>query len=215
MSRALTVEQAAEYLQLSPYTIRQWLRTGKLPGRKIGRVYRILDSDLEALVGADRSQTADAVREKAAALDYPVAEAKPKARRKRRKPVGFGSLAHVAGLSSETYLKVEQDERERENRYGRKDIREILECKREEILRIAQTHGAGNVRIFGSVARGEADEKSDVDFLVDFEPGTSLLQHGALIAELEDLLGRKVDVAPEKTLKERVRAQALAEAIPL
>lgn len=70
-------------------------------------------------------------------------------------------------------------------------------------------------RIFGSVARGEADEQSDVDFLVEFEPGTSLLTHSGLIVALEDLLGRKVDVAPEKTLKERIRKRILLEARPL
>lgn len=95
------------------------------------------------------------------------------------------------------------------------DIREFLESKRDEILCIARSHGARNVRIFGSVARGEADETSDVDFLVEFEPGTSLLQHGAMIADLEELLGRKVDVAPEKTLKERIRDRVLREAIRL
>jgi predicted nucleotidyltransferase len=95
------------------------------------------------------------------------------------------------------------------------DMRELLTSKRDEILRIAQSHGARNVRIFGSVARGEAGDTSDVDFLVEFEPGTSLLQHGAMIAELEELLGRKVDVAPEKTLKERIRSRVLREAIPL
>ncbi len=71
------------------------------------------------------------------------------------------------------------------------------------------------MRVFGSAVRGEADATSDVDFLVEFEPGTSLLQHGALIAELEELLGRKVDVAPEKTLRERVRNRVLREAVPL
>ncbi len=95
------------------------------------------------------------------------------------------------------------------------DMRELLESRREEILRIAQAHGARNVRVFGSVVRGEAAETSDVDFLVEFEPGTSLLEHGAMIAELEELLGRKVDVAPEKMLKERVRERILREAIPL
>jgi uncharacterized protein len=95
------------------------------------------------------------------------------------------------------------------------DIREFLESKRSEILRIAEAHRAHNVRIFGSVVRGEADDESDIDFLVEFEPGTSLLQHGAMIAELEELLGRKVDVAPEKTLKERIRERVLAEARPL
>lgn len=95
------------------------------------------------------------------------------------------------------------------------DLRELLKNRREEILRIARAHGARNVRVFGSAARGEADETSDVDFLVEFEPGTSLLQHAAMIADLEDLLGRKVDVAPEKTLRERVRERVLREAVPL
>jgi uncharacterized protein len=91
----------------------------------------------------------------------------------------------------------------------------FLESKRDEILRIAHAHGARNVRVFGSVARGEATESSDVDFLVEFEPGTSLLQHGAMIADLEELLGRKVDVAPEKTLKETIKDRVVREAVPL
>ena len=95
------------------------------------------------------------------------------------------------------------------------DLRDLLASKRDEILRIARAHGASNIRVFGSAARGEADEHSDVDFLVVFEPGTSLLDHGAMIAELEELLGRRVDVAPEKALRHRVRARVLREAVPL
>jgi predicted nucleotidyltransferase len=94
-------------------------------------------------------------------------------------------------------------------------IRDLLESKREEILRIAGKHGARNIRIFGSAARGDADAESDVDLLVEFEPGTSLLTHARLIAELEELLGRKVDVAPEKALKEHIRERILREAVPL
>jgi len=94
-------------------------------------------------------------------------------------------------------------------------LQELLRSKRDEILRIARAHGARNVRIFGSAARGEADDASDVDFLVEFEPGTSLLQHGAMIAELEELLGRQVDVAPERTLREHLRERVLREAVPL
>ena len=60
MARALTVEQVAEYLQLSPYTVREWIRQGKLPGRKIGRVYRILDTELETLVGGSPESQATA-----------------------------------------------------------------------------------------------------------------------------------------------------------
>ena len=94
-------------------------------------------------------------------------------------------------------------------------VQDLLTARRDEILRIAKAHGARNVRVFGSATRGEADEDSDIDFLVEFEPGTSLLKHAALIVALEDLLGRKVDVAPEKTLKERIRDRVLREAVPL
>jgi uncharacterized protein len=94
-------------------------------------------------------------------------------------------------------------------------IDELLKEKREEILRIAAVHGARNVRIFGSVARGEADEASDIDLLVDMEPGRSLLDLAALFSELGDLLGRKVDVVTEKGLYWLLRRRILKEAKPL
>jgi len=94
-------------------------------------------------------------------------------------------------------------------------VDELLKEKREEILKIAAKHGARNVRLFGSVARGEADERSDVDFLVDMEPGRSLLDMGGLLMELRDLLGRDVDVVTERGLKPRIRGRVLQEAIPL
>ena len=94
-------------------------------------------------------------------------------------------------------------------------IHEIVKEKREDILRIAAKHGATNVRIFGSVARGEADEKSDIDFLVTIEKGRSLLDHAALWIELEQFLGRKVDVISDKGLKPRIRERVLNEAVPL
>jgi predicted nucleotidyltransferase len=90
-----------------------------------------------------------------------------------------------------------------------------LRNKREEILRIAAEHGARNVRVFGSVARGEADAESDVDFLVEMERGRSLFDLGGLLMDLQDLLGCKIDVATEKGLRERIRDRVLREAIPL
>lgn len=90
-----------------------------------------------------------------------------------------------------------------------------LQDKRAEILRIAAKYGASNVRVFGSVARGDDREESDVDFLIVLEKGRSLLDHAALVVELEDLLGRKVDVATETGLRERVRKRILQEAVPL
>jgi len=94
-------------------------------------------------------------------------------------------------------------------------VQDLLKEKREEILRIAAAHGARNVRVFGSVVRGEADETSDVDLLVTLEPGTTLLDHAALILELEELLGRKVDVVSERGLYWLLRRRILKEARPL
>ena len=91
----------------------------------------------------------------------------------------------------------------------------MLEEKREEILRLAAKHGASNVHIFGSVARGEARADSDVDFLVELESSRSLLDRVALIQDLEDLLGRKVDVATVKGLRDVWRDRILKEAVPL
>jgi predicted nucleotidyltransferase len=94
-------------------------------------------------------------------------------------------------------------------------IEELLKEKREEILCIAARHGARNVRVFGSVARGEANQISDVDFLVEMEPGRSLLDLGGLQMELEMLLGCRVDVVTVRGLKERVRERVLREAVPV
>jgi len=92
---------------------------------------------------------------------------------------------------------------------------ELLKSKREEILRIAARRGARNVRLFGSVAWGEADAQSDVDILVDMEPGRSLLDLGRLWWELNELLGVEVDVVTANGLRERIRERILSEAIPL
>ncbi len=91
----------------------------------------------------------------------------------------------------------------------------LLKEHREAILRLAAQHGASNVRVFGSVARGEADAASDIDFLVDLAPGRSLLDHVALWQDLEDLLRCKVDVVSEKALHWAIRETVLLEAVPL
>ena len=92
---------------------------------------------------------------------------------------------------------------------------QLLYEKRGEILRVAAEHGARDVRIFGSVARGEADRASDLDFLVELEAGRSLLDLGGLQMELESLLGRRVDVVTVRGLKARIRERVLREAIPV
>lgn len=91
-----------------------------------------------------------------------------------------------------------------------------LLAKRDEILKIADRHGAVNVRVFGSVARGEDDLQSDVDVLVDYDrTRRSPWFPMGFIEELETLLGCKVDVVTEKGLKSRIRERVLQEAVPL
>ena len=94
-------------------------------------------------------------------------------------------------------------------------VARLVEQKREEILRVAERYGARRVRVFGSAARGEADERSDVDLLVEMEPGRSLLDMGGLLMELRELLGREVDVVTERSLKRRIRERVLRGAVPL
>jgi hypothetical protein len=87
--------------------------------------------------------------------------------------------------------------------------------RREEILRIAAKHGASNVRIFGSVVRGQAGKYSDVDVLVHLDDECSLLDQVALTQDLEDLLGCKVDVVEDDALHRTLRERVLAEAMTL
>jgi len=94
-------------------------------------------------------------------------------------------------------------------------IAELLKARRNEILDIAMRHGAEEIRLFGSFARGDADAASDIDFLVRLRPGTTLLQRTAMIRELEGLLGRTGDVVSERGLRERVRDRVLREAVPV
>lgn len=94
-------------------------------------------------------------------------------------------------------------------------IEEILGSKRREILEIAARHGARQVRVFGSVARGEAREDSDVDLLVSPGPMTSAWFPAGLMLDLQELLGRKVDVVSENGLHWYIRDRILSEAIPL
>jgi predicted nucleotidyltransferase len=92
---------------------------------------------------------------------------------------------------------------------------DIVEEKRAEILEIARKHGASNVRVFGSVARGEADEESDIDLLVDLDAGRSLFDLGALTVELNEAMGHRVDVVTEAGLRDRIRHRVVSEAVAL
>lgn len=95
------------------------------------------------------------------------------------------------------------------------EIARLLQQRRREILEVAARRGARNVRIFGSVARGESDAASDIDFIVEMEPGRSLFDLGGLVMDLRELIGRQVDVVTEHGLKPRIRDRVLREASAL
>jgi uncharacterized protein len=94
-------------------------------------------------------------------------------------------------------------------------LEQLLHEKRDDIKHIAARHGAYNLRVFGSVARGEAGPESDIDILIDVGPTTSSWFPAGLILDLEDLLGRRVEVITEKALNPELRDHVLREAIPL
>ena len=94
-------------------------------------------------------------------------------------------------------------------------LKQLIEEKRDEILRLAVKHGARNVRLFGSAARGEDRPDSDVDFLVEAGPTTSSWFPAGLILDLEETLGRRVEIVTDRGLNPYLRDQVLREAIPL
>lgn len=90
-----------------------------------------------------------------------------------------------------------------------------IKARREDIIRICELHGGHNIRVFGSVARGDATENSDIDFLIHLDSDRSLVDQAAIIRELQELLGQKVDVVPDSSLHRVIREQVLQEAKPL
>jgi predicted nucleotidyltransferase len=92
---------------------------------------------------------------------------------------------------------------------------QLLQAKRADVLKLAARHGAHNVRVFGSVARGEAGADSDIDLLVSLEPGRSLFDLGGLWYDLNELLGVGVDVITESGMRQQMRDRVLREAVPL
>ena len=95
------------------------------------------------------------------------------------------------------------------------DVHKLLREKRDDILRIAAKHGVTHIRIFGSAARGESREDSDIDFLIEVNGPTTPWFPGSLVADLEKLLGRRVDVVEPEAIREPFRDRVLQEAIPL
>lgn len=95
------------------------------------------------------------------------------------------------------------------------DLQTLLHDNRDRVLETAARYGAYNVRIFDSVAKGEATAGSDIDLLVSLEPGRSLMDLGGLLYDLRNLLGIEVDVVTENGLRARIRERVLKEAVPL
>ena len=95
------------------------------------------------------------------------------------------------------------------------DIYQLVSSKKNEIALLAARYGASHIRVFGSVARHTAGETSDIDFLVELEPGRTLFDLGGLSFDLEKLLGKHVDVCTVNLLRDQVRSRILAEAVPL
>jgi predicted nucleotidyltransferase len=94
-------------------------------------------------------------------------------------------------------------------------LQELRATRRDSVLGLAAKHGAYNVRVFGSVALGQSDAQSDVDFLVDLESGRTISDLGGLLMDLQEALGGPVDVVTERWLRVRVRERVLAEAVVL
>ena len=95
------------------------------------------------------------------------------------------------------------------------ELPDFIHSQRQAILKLAAQYGAKNVRLFGSYARGDALDNSDVDLLVELEPGRSLFDLGALLEDLKALLGREIDLVTEKGLRARIRERVLREAVLL
>jgi hypothetical protein len=94
-------------------------------------------------------------------------------------------------------------------------LEELRRMRRDDILRLVSSYGAGNVRVFGSCARGDSSPSSDIDFLVDLEPGRTLMDLGGLLMEPRELLQTRVDVATLGMLRPKVKEAAVRDAAPL
>ena len=183
----LTPKEVAARLSVSPRTVYSWIAEGRLAAVHLSeRVTRVPEDAVTALVTA---ATMPAVASQIGAGF--VAE----------EPAGYGSTATLVEQAG-------RDEPESES----ERLRALLAAHREEIVRIVERSKGTNVRVFGSVVRGDATESSDLDLLVDARPGMSLFDLSEIESRLEEVLGRKVDVAVARSLRAEIRERVLAEA---
>lgn len=183
----LTPKQVAERLSVSVRTVYQWLEEGRLPAVRLSeRVTRVPEDAVEALVASAT------VGPSGASI---AAESR----------AAYCPTCGCAVVSRATADPASPSER----------VVAMVRAHRDEILGIAERRRAENLRIFGSVARGDARDDSDLDILVDLKPHASAIDLAGLNGELEALLGMRVDVVPARSLKQGVRERAMAEAVPL
>ncbi len=193
MGVLLTPRQVADRLAVSTRTVYSWIDSGRLPAVRFSeRVTRIPEEVVDQLV------------------------AQATTRATARPPLPRGAV--LGAEAPATYVAVEPAVPEplpADRRTPSQRLRELLETHRDEIIRIVQENRADNVRVFGSVARGDAREDSDIDLLIDPQPGMTLFNLGGIDWRLEELLGVGVDVVPARSLRQRIRDRVLAESLPL
>jgi excisionase family DNA binding protein len=195
MTTLLTPREVAARLHVAPRTVYAWIEQGRLPVVKLSeRVTRIPEGAVDALV-AEATRSATNPAPTLAGGVALAAESSP----------AYGAVAASAAIVAPPHGTRTPSER----------LRDLLMEHRDEVLRIVSENRAGNVRVFGSVARGDATEDSDIDLLVDPQPGMSLFDLGGIDWRLEELLGVKVDIVPARSLRERIRDRVLAEAYRL
>lgn len=186
MEAMLTPRQVAARLGVSPRTVYLWVEQGRLPHARFSeRVLRVPAAAVDAFVAGSM---------RPAATGPLAAEAR----------ASYGSPMAIAPHA----LPVAEDA-------ASERLRALMREHRDEMIAIADGCRAQNLRVFGSVARGDATADSDVDLLVDLRPHASLFDIGELECELTRLLGVKVDVVPARSVKASIRERVLREAVPL
>ncbi len=207
VSELLTPRQVAERLSVSPRTVYLWIEQGRLPVIRFSeRVTRVPAEAVDALV---------------AAAYVPPSRPLPRLAQPLLAAEESGGYSAVASAEQPVAPTVAQGptgtvEAARAPRLvPTHQLRELLRTHREEILAVAGRRRVENIRVFGSVARGDASAASDIDLLVDLAPHASLLDLSGFAGEVEELLGVRVDVVPERNMDAESRERVLREALPL
>ncbi len=190
----LTPRQVAERLSVSTRTVYAWLAEGRLPEVRLSeRVTRVPKTAVDEFIA--RSTTRSSTPPAGAGTDYVAAEA--------------AALYTASTPAAQPALSRNAAETPSER------LRALLNANRDAIAEIVRGNRADNVRVFGSVASGEARDDSDIDLLIDPMPGMTLFDLGRISWRLEELLGIRVDVVPARSLREAIRERVLEEAVPL